>query len=91
MTFDRFPTIVGVYSGTFDKKDWFERTRENTLHFFLSTAPKGTVLPSGFEIYDAHFWQSEGVSAKPNIFDAHILVTDELRAESRQRLDDLKS
>lgn len=91
LTFDRFPTIVGVFSGTFDEKDWFERTRENTLHFFLSTAPKGTVLPAGFEIYDAHFWQSEGVSAKSSIFDAHTLVTDELRAKSRQRLDDLKS
>ncbi len=91
MTFDRFPKIIGVYSGTFDKKDWFERNRENTLHFFLCSAPKGTVIPAGFKIYDAHFWQSDGVSAKPSVFDAHTLVTDELRAESRQRLDDLKT
>lgn len=60
MTFDRFPTIVGIFSGTFDEKDWFERTKENALHFFLSTAPNGTVLPAGFEVYDAHYRQSEG-------------------------------
>ncbi len=91
MMFERFPTIVGVYSGTFDDKDWFERSKENSLHFFLSTAPKGTVLPAGFDIYDAHYWQSEGVASKPLVFDAHTLVTDELKAESRQRLDNLKS
>ncbi|MCB1441066.1 MAG: GFA family protein [Nitratireductor sp.] len=91
MTFDCFPKIVGVYSGTFDEKDWFERTRENTLHFFLSTAPKGTVLPAGFEIYDAHYWQSDGVPAEPSVFEVHTLVTDALRAESRRRLDDPKA
>ncbi len=91
MMFERFPTIVGVYSGTFDDKDWFERSKENSLHFFLSSAPKGTVLPAGFEVYDAHYWQSEGVASEPHIFAAHTLVTDELKAESRQRLDNLKS
>lgn len=88
MTFERFPSIVGVYSGTFDEKDWFERTKENTLHFFLSTVPKGVVLPADFEIYDAHYWQSEGIAAAPLVFTAHTLVTEKLKEESRQRLKD---
>lgn len=86
MSFDRFPDIVGVFSGTFDTTDWFTRTRENALHFFLSTAPAGTVLPAGFEVYDAHFWTEEGVPATPRIFDSHTLVTGELRQESLARL-----
>lgn len=91
MTFDRFPASVGVFSGTFDEKDWFERTPENALHFFLSTAPKGTVLPAGFEIYDAHFWQSEGVASMPVVFDENTVVSDEVKAESVERLRHLKS
>jgi hypothetical protein len=87
MLFERFPASVGVFSGTFDVSDWFDRPLENTLHFFLSTAPKGTVLPAGYEVYDAHYWQSEGVAAKPVIFAEHTLVTDQVKAESAARLD----
>ena len=86
MLFERFPKSVGVFSGTFDEKDWFERTTENALHFFLSTAPKGTVLPAGFEIYDAHYWHSEGVAAEPQIFGTNVEVTDDLKAQSQKRL-----
>lgn len=86
MRFDRFPTSVGVFSGTFDEPDWFERTHETTLHFFLSTAPKGTVLPAGYAVCDAHYWQAEGIAATPQIFDANLLATDDVRTKSRERL-----
>lgn len=86
MLFDRFTDIVGVFSGTFEEPDWFERNQENTLHFFLSSAPKGTVLPAGFEVYDAHYWLSDGAPDTPCVFEHHTLVTDELRRESRARL-----
>ena len=86
MTFDRFPVIVGVFSGTFDETDWFGRSRDNALHFFLSTAPRGTVLPAGFEVYDAHFWQADGTPATPQVFAEHTLVTDAVKAQSAARL-----
>ncbi len=86
MLFERFPQSVGIFSGTFDEKGWFERTRENSLHFFLSTAPAGTVLPAGFEVYDAHYWQSEGVAATPQVFERHTLVTEEVLQASLRRL-----
>lgn len=86
MFFDRFPNSVGVFSGTFDVPDWFERNPDNALHFFLSTAPKGTVFPSGFGVYDAHYWQSDGVAATPRIFDVHTVVTEDVRLESLKRL-----
>ena len=86
MLFDRFPDIVGVFSGTFDETDWFERKPGNTLHFFLSSAPKGAVLPAGVDVYDAHFWESEGVAATPIVFEEHTLVTEKLKAGSQKRL-----
>jgi hypothetical protein len=91
MLFERFPASVGVYSGTFDEKDWFERNTLNALHFFLCTAPKGTVLPAGFQVFDAHYWESEGVASIPQVFDTNTLVTEELRAESQKRLRDLET
>lgn len=86
MFFERFPSSVGVFSGTYDDADWFERAPGRALHFFLSTAPLGTVLPAGHEVYDAHYWQSEGIPAVPQVFETHELVTLELKAESRRRL-----
>jgi hypothetical protein len=86
MRFDRFPTSVGVFSGTFDQPDWFERTHDTALHFFLSTAPKGTVLPAGYAVYDAHYWQADGIAATPQILDTNLLVTEDVRTKSRERL-----
>jgi Uncharacterized conserved protein len=86
MTFERFPAIVGLFSGCFEQPDWFARRRENALHFFLSTAPLGTVLPAGFEVYDAHYWAAEGRVAVPQVFDAPVEVTEALRQAARDRL-----
>ncbi len=69
MLFERFPDAVGVYSGTFDEKDWFADRPEKTLSFYLSDAPVGTVPPAGHQVFDAHYWRSEGVAA-----DAQILI-----------------
>ena len=85
MTFDRFPASVGVFSGTFETPDWFERTPDNTQHFFLSKAPKGVVLPVGYAVYDAHYWLRDGEAAKPVVFSEPTEVSDELRSESEAR------
>lgn len=88
LLFERFPETVGVYSGTFDEKDWIARRTEKTLYFYLSKAPVGTVLPAGHQVFDAHYWRSDGVAADAQIFDVHTLVTQHLKAESRKRLRD---
>lgn len=82
MTFERFPEIVGVFSGTLNDPSHFKRTPENTLYFFLGTAPDGVVLPAGHNIYHAHYWASEGVASTPQVFDEPKVVTPELRAAS---------
>ncbi|PWK56234.1 glutathione-dependent formaldehyde-activating enzyme [Silicimonas algicola] len=88
MLFERFPSSVGVYSGTFDNKDWFERRPDNNLHFYLSSAPVGTVVPAGHRVFDAHYWESDGVIAEAQVFDTHTLVTEQLKAASQGRLRD---
>jgi hypothetical protein len=86
MHFDRFPDIVGIFSGTFDVSDWFARTHETALHLFLSTAPKGTVLPAGFQVYDENYWKSECVSDTPQDFKEYKIVYDDLRPKCIARL-----
>ena len=60
MLFERFPSSVGIFSGTYDETDWFERRPDNALHFFLSSAPLGTVIPAGFQVYDRRVIGREG-------------------------------
>ncbi|WP_343081319.1 GFA family protein [Ostreiculturibacter nitratireducens] len=79
LTFERFPEIVGVFSGTFDDTNWFERTAETRLHFFLECAQDGTVLPAGEPVYPAHYWQGEGVPSTPQVFDAPVVVDEDVR------------
>lgn len=86
LLFERFPDSVGVCSGTFDDKDWFARRPEKTLHFYLSNASVGTVLPAGYPVFDAHYWRSDGGTAAAQIFETHMLVTEQMKAESRNRL-----
>jgi hypothetical protein len=38
--------VVGVYGGTFDNPDWFERSGDTTKHIFLDAAQRGTVIPA---------------------------------------------
>lgn len=83
LTFERFPKIVGVYSGTFDNSDWFSRTSENTQHFFLSEATNDTVLPAGFEVFHEHYWESEGIPSTPQVFKEHTVVTQKVKEESK--------
>lgn len=75
-TFERFPEVIGVFAGTFDNPDWFERSPENTRHIFTRSAIKGTVLPKDFTIYEEHtrtLGQTE--SNEHQILTAHKMVT----------------
>jgi hypothetical protein len=63
LSFERFPDVVGVYGGTFDDPNWFERSAANTKHIFLSVAQHGTAIPAGFACFEAHAITNDG---KPN-------------------------
>ena len=86
LAFERFPTTVGLYSGTFDDPDWYSRTPDNTQYFFLKKAPIGTLIPAGFEAFHEHYWQSEGVPSKAQVFDVHTAVTPEIQSSSEETI-----
>lgn len=51
---DRFPDCVGVFSGSFDDPNWFRRDPDTVGYFFTSEAPRGMVIPAGFDTYSGH-------------------------------------
>jgi hypothetical protein len=60
LTFERFPDAVGVYGGTFDDPNWFERKPSATKHIFLSAAQRGTVIPAGLNCFEEHAMTNSG-------------------------------
>ncbi len=54
LSFERFTEVVGVYGGTFDDPNWFERSAKNSRHIFLSVAQHGSVIPAGIDCYEQH-------------------------------------
>ena len=46
---DRFPDCVGVFAGSFDDPNWFRRDPETVGYFFTSEAPRGMIIPAGFD------------------------------------------
>lgn len=69
MTFERFEGITGIFGGTYDDPDWFDRSPENAKHIFLNYAQKGTVIPAGMPTFGEHASNSDGTMAEPEIFD----------------------
>ncbi|WP_157230911.1 GFA family protein [Kiloniella laminariae] len=69
LTFERFADAVGVYGGTFDDPDWFDRTGETAKHIFLETAQRGTIIPPGINCYLAHATTNDGTAVNPQVYD----------------------
>ncbi len=67
--FERFPDVIGVYGGTFDDPNWFERTPDNSKYIFLETAQHGTVIPPGFNTFLRHAAHSDGSPIEPKVYD----------------------
>ena len=72
--FERFPDVVGLYGGTFDDPNWFERSAENTKHIFLDVAQKGTVIPAGINTFREHATDNDGNPIALHVFTGHHLI-----------------
>jgi hypothetical protein len=55
---ERFPAIYGIYGGTFDDPNWFERSPEIIRHIFLDSAQNGTLIPAGWNPMSERPWRS---------------------------------
>lgn len=69
LEFERFPDVVGIYGGTFDDPNWFERTAGNSKHIFLDAAQHGTIVPAGFDTFRQHATLNDGTPVEPEVFD----------------------
>ena len=74
LEFERFPDVIGIYGGTFDAPNWFQRTPENSKHIFLEVAQHGTVIPAGFNAFRQHATLNDGDPVEPMVFDEPYVV-----------------
>ncbi|MBL4807442.1 MAG: GFA family protein [Rhodobacteraceae bacterium] len=74
MTFDRFDGITGVFGGTFDDPNWFDRSAENAKHIYLGVAQKGTIIPAGYTTYIEHAQDGAGNPCKATVFDLPLTI-----------------
>ena len=75
LAFDRWPDIVGVYGGTFDSPDWYERTSENSKRIFLGVAQAGTVIPPGVNTFKEHATTNDGKAIEPTVFSEPKIIS----------------
>jgi hypothetical protein len=74
LSFERFPGFVGLYGGTFDDPDWFDRQGEGAKHIFLSAAAEGTMIPPGVACFEDHALTRDGDPVPPQIHDEiHVI------------------
>jgi hypothetical protein len=69
LAFERFPGFFGVYGGTFDDPNWFERTALISRHIFLDSAQQGTIIPAGVGAFRAHMMLNDGTPMEPITFE----------------------
>ena len=72
--FERFPDVVGVYAGTFDDPNWFERSADTTKHIFLDVAQHGTVIPAQVNTFRQHATTNAGEPIEPTVYDQPYVV-----------------
>ena len=77
LSFERFPDVIGVYGGTFDNPNWFDRTPENSKHIFLEVAQHGTIIPPDFDTYLQHAARNDGTPVEPIIFEEPRIIGTE--------------
>ncbi len=68
LSFARWPDRIGVFAGTFDNPGWFPMTPDNTKHIFASEAMRGTVIPSGFRVFQRHAAETDGTPLEPQVY-----------------------
>jgi hypothetical protein len=74
LSFERFADIIGVYAGTFDEPNWFERSEANTKHIFVGMAQRGTIVPAGYNCFEEHATTNDGVANLPQRYDQHRTI-----------------
>ncbi|AKH99616.1 hypothetical protein IMCC20628_00897 [Hoeflea sp. IMCC20628] len=74
LRFERFAGAVGIYGGTFDDPNWFDRPADTSKQIFLSVAQTGTVIPAGVNCFQEHATTADGIAIEPTVFaEPHVI------------------
>lgn len=79
LSFERVPDNIGIYGGTFDDPNWFDRSPENSRVVFADYAQHGSHIPAGYKVYREHAQTRDGTPTEPFIFDEHQIIGETLR------------
>jgi len=72
---ERFPTIWGLFGGTFDDPNWFDRAAANCFHIFTASAQHGVVLPPAVATFQAHAIELDGTPVAPTVLSNHLAIS----------------
>jgi hypothetical protein len=72
---ERFPGVWGLFGGSFDDPNWFDRSAANCRHIFTRSAQHGVVLPGGVDTFEAHAMQVDGTPNSPTVLLHHLVVS----------------
>jgi len=75
---ERFPDVLGLFGGTFDDPNWFDRSAGNCRHIFTGSAQEGVVLPAGVKIFEEHVLRLDGTPNQPTVL-AHAMMISRKR------------
>ena len=70
---ERFPGIVGLFGGTFDNPNWFDRGQGKCRHIFTRSAQDGVLIPANVDTFTEHALKLDGTPNKPIVL-AHALL-----------------
>jgi len=73
---ERLPENLGVYGGTFDDPNWFQRSPDVARHIFLNSAQKGTAIPAGYAVFHDFVVDADGNSLEPVILEDLMIAGD---------------
>ena len=72
---ERFPDVIGLFGGTFDDPNWFDRASPTSRHIFTRSAQRGVVIPAGVAVFDEHAIAQDGTPMAPTVHEYPVTVT----------------
>jgi hypothetical protein len=72
---ERFPDIIGLFAGSFDDPNWFDRNTDKCRHIFTRSAQEGVVLPPGVDTFEEHALQLDGSPNQPMVLSHAMIVS----------------
>lgn len=74
LALEAVPGFVGVYAGTFDTPDWFDRSPGAATYIFAASAAQGTVLPAGATVFEHGLVGADGARLIPETLTGHRVI-----------------